>query len=100
MEYTATLSSSGQITLPKALRTHLKLNFGDKVSLRLAQNKIELKRIQDLQEVLAEIDQETTPAIRAKIAERAGQTAGEFRETWLKSPESKDYYREKNYENR
>lgn len=92
MEYTTTLSSSGQITLPKAIRECLKIDFGDKVSLHLAQDKVELKRTQGLDEILDEIDRETPPDVRAEIERRAGQTAGDYREEWLRSPQAKNYY--------
>ena len=73
MEYTVTINSSGQITLPKAVRTRLKLSFGDEVNLRLMQNRVELVRPKSLQDVLNEIDKETPSTVRAEIERCAKQ---------------------------
>ena len=69
----ATLTSKGQLTIPKAVRNYLRLNAGDKVLFIIRENKVELEAIggsildwygalqadgpQDLDEVRAQVRQ-------------------------------------------
>jgi antitoxin PrlF len=37
----ATLTTKGQVTIPKAIRDSLKINFGDKIEIIVTENKRE-----------------------------------------------------------
>lgn len=95
MSYTVAINSSGQITLPKAIRDILGVKIGDRVKFDVAKNKVEVSRAKDIYEVLAEIDARRTPAQKARIEENAGKTVREFREEWENSEEATNYYEEK-----
>ena len=95
MSYAVVINSSGQITLPKAIRDILGVKIGDRVKFDVEKDKVEVSRVKDVYEVLAEIDAMRTPEQRAKIKASAGKTAREFREEWENSEEAEIYYKEK-----
>lgn len=43
---TVTLSSKGQLVIPKALRDQIQLNVGDELAVRLIDGEIRLRRLQ------------------------------------------------------
>ena len=95
VSYPVVINSSGQITLPKAIRDILGVKIGDRVKFDVKEDTIEVSRIKDIHEVLTEIDAMRTPEQRARIKANAGKTAREFREEWENSKEAKIYYKEK-----
>lgn len=95
MSYAVVINSSGQITLPKAIRDILGVKIGDRVKFDVEKDKVEVSRVKDVYEVLAEIDAKRTPEEKARIKALAGKTARELREEWENSEEATIYYKEK-----
>lgn len=95
MSYVVVINSSGQITLPKAIRDILGVKIGDRVKFDVEKDKVEVSRVKDIYEVLAEIDAMWTPKERARLKKISGKTARELREEWENSKEAKIYYKEK-----
>lgn len=95
MNQAVVINSSGQITLPKAIRDILGVKIGDRVRFDVKKDKVEVSRVKDIYEVLAEVDAMWTPEERARIKATSGKTARELREEWENSEEAAIYYKEK-----
>ena len=95
MSYAVVINSSGQITLPKAIRDVLGVKIGDRVKFDVEKEEVKVSRVKDIYEVLAEIDAERTPEQRERIKKIAGKTVRELREEWENSEEAAKYYKEK-----
>ena len=95
MSYAVVINSSGQITLPKAIRDILGVKIGDRVKFDVEKEDVKVSRVKDIYEVLAEIDAERTPEQKARIKEIAGKTVHELMDEWDNSPEAAKYYKEK-----
>lgn len=90
---TATLTRSGQITIPKTFREYLGLKPGESVVFHKQKNTVAIERKKTVEEVAKEI-QELFPAdVRQNFQQTAKKTAGEFREEWLKSDATREHYR-------
>ena len=102
MAYTTTLSSAGQITLPKEARILTGITPGSKLKIGLENGKIIIERKKSLEEAVKEIDRLRELAIKKnpEILERrekyTGMTSSEMRDAWDSSPEGKAYYEEEN----
>lgn len=66
-EYTATLTSKGQMTLPVEVRRRLGLQSGDKVSIVVEGDRVEIQRIQH-----------TVDSVRGIIPGLPGVETGDF----------------------
>lgn len=66
-EYTATLSSKGQLTLPSAVRKRLGLHTGDQISIVIEGDRVELQRIHH-----------TIDSVRGSIPVLPGVETGDF----------------------
>lgn len=95
MGQTATLTKTGQITIPKWVRELLGVTAGDTIVFRREKDSVAIQR-----EKTAE---ETAEAIHALIPEEArehhmkhyaGLTATEVREKWMKTEEARAHFRE------
>ncbi|MBQ3441149.1 AbrB/MazE/SpoVT family DNA-binding domain-containing protein [Candidatus Saccharibacteria bacterium] len=95
MSYAVVINSSGQITLPKAIRDVLGVKIGDRVKFDIEKEEVKVSRVKDIYEVLAEIDAERTPEERARIKAIAGKTVHELMDEWDNSEEAAIYYKEK-----
>lgn len=95
MSHAVVINSSGQITLPKAIRDILGVKIGDRVKFDVEKDKVEVSRVKDVYEILAEVDAIWTPEEREQIRKTAGKTARELREEWDNSEEGIKYYKEK-----
>ena len=98
MIYTSTMTKTGQVFFPKAVRVALGLEPGTRVTLNLKNNSVAIDRIKTVEEVsraLEELRASLPESAKQKIRENRGKTAGEIREEWLKSEEATKYYGEK-----
>ena len=95
MSYAVVINSSGQITLPKAIRDILGVKIGDRVKFDVTKDKVEVSRVKDVYEVLAEVDAMWTPQERENLKKLSGKTAREIMEDWENSEEAAKYYKEK-----
>ena len=97
MNYTSTITKSGQVTLPKPVRDLLGLNLGQRVTFNVKnKNTITIEKEKTAAEIAREIDAAIPEDVRENAKKIiAGRTAGEFREDWLKSDEAKKYYGKK-----
>ena len=98
MIYTSTVTKTGQVFLPKAVRLALGLEPGSRVSINLKKDTIAIERKKTLEYVentLEKLRASLPESAKEKIRQNRGKTAGEIREEWLKSEESTKYYGEK-----
>ena len=95
MVYTATLTKTGQITIPKPVRAMLGIEPGQKITFRKTKNAVAIEREKTPTEIAEEIDALIPDDIRARhMREYAGMTSAEMREKWLESPDAEDYFKE------
>ncbi len=95
MNYTTTITKTGQIFLPKAVRTALNLLPGERVSLSLENESVTIQKTKSLEDVLAELDASMSDEARKMLKKNAGKTVRELREEWANSEEGKQYFKEK-----
>lgn len=101
MSYIATMSSVGQITLPKDVREKMGIGPGSKLKLDLDSGRLIIERQKTLPEALAEIDRlreeelKENPEFAKRYKKYAGMTASEMKDSWAQSKEGKQYYKEK-----
>lgn len=95
MNYTTTITKTGQIFLPKAVRTALNLLPGERVSLSLENESVTIQKTKSLEEFLNEFQASFSEETKALIKKNAGKTARELREEWANSEEGKKYFKEK-----
>ncbi|MDR2336511.1 MAG: type II toxin-antitoxin system PrlF family antitoxin [Candidatus Nomurabacteria bacterium] len=89
MSYIATISSKGQITLPKPVRDLLAVEAGDKIEMEIEQKtgKVKLERALTLKERFKKLHLSFSPEIRANIQKYKGMTINEIKEDYAKTPE-------------
>ena len=93
MSYSVAVSSSGQITLPAALRKSL--GIGKRVTINRQGDKIMVEREQTFDERMKKVHQEMAAyeAKHPEVAERrkkySGMLAKEIIDAWLETPEGK-----------
>ena len=100
MGYLATISSVGQITLPKEAREKLGVAPGDKVYLDLEEGRLVIEKRKDFSETLKELDKmreeeiKKNPEIKERIEKYAGMSASDVRRDWDASLEGRKSYEE------
>lgn len=92
MIYNATITSVGQVTIPKPIREAL--NLLDRVTIERRGDEVVLKREKTLKEKLEEIDSLVTPEQKRLMKQNAGLTVREIREKMLQTPEGRKFDRE------
>lgn len=95
MIYTSTMTKTGQVFFPKAVRVALGLEPGTRITLHLKNNSVAIERAQTVEEIAKKFQATFSKETKEIIAKNRGKTAGEMREEWLKSEESTKYYGEK-----
>jgi bifunctional DNA-binding transcriptional regulator/antitoxin component of YhaV-PrlF toxin-antitoxin module len=95
MQYIATISSAGQITIPVKLRKFLGVDCGDVITINTTNETATIARKKDIREVLADLDKKQTTAVKAAIKQNKGKTASELKNEWFDSPEGQKYLGEK-----
>ena len=89
MQYVATISSVGQITIPSKLRTFLGVKPGDRIVIDTANDTATISRKRDIREVLTEADAKRPIETIAAIERNRGKTAAELKAAWAASPEGR-----------
>ena len=103
MIYSATLSTSGQVTLPSALRKVLRIKAGERVDfVKKASGDVVVRRQPTVQESvleaandIIELNNSLSRAEKALVKKHAGKTASELRASDANNPQVKKYYKEK-----
>ncbi|MBR3256858.1 AbrB/MazE/SpoVT family DNA-binding domain-containing protein [Candidatus Saccharibacteria bacterium] len=93
--YSSTLTKTGQVFLPKAVRSALNLLPGQSVVLSLKGDSLVLKRAQSVEELVAELEEireNASEKTKLRLEKNAGKSAQELRENWSASPEGKSFY--------
>ena len=76
MTFKATLTSKGQLTLPKAIRDHFNLHEGDHLLLDLNGDRVEIRMLpqHSIDEIFSNLPSTTQPALEDdQIAKHYGQ---------------------------
>ena len=84
--YSAVITKSGQVTLPKELREYLGLKLGDRVIMEKTDNTVLIHRKLSKEEFFAKLDKNTSAKTRKAIKRNAGKTVNEMISNYLKSP--------------
>ena len=95
MIYSATVTKTGQITIPKSVREILGVKPGQKVVFERKKDTITIEKSKTAEEIGAKIHALIPDYVRENAKKNAGKTAGQIREEWLKSDEAKEYYAER-----
>ncbi len=91
----ATLTKTGQITIPKEIRDHLGLKPGQKIIFRKTKDAARLEREKTASEIAEEIDKLIPAEVREyHMAHYAGLTANEAIDKWLETDDAKEYFAE------
>lgn len=91
MVYVMSITTAGQVTIPKALRE--RLGVTTTVEMRQRGDKIVIERTKTLREKMAEIRAGFSDEERAAIRRNAGKTANQLRKEMEATPEGRAYAR-------
>ena len=92
MAYTATVTKTGQITIPKAVREILGVKPGQRVVFRQSNAGTTIAHEKTAQEIAEEIDTLIpSEAKKHHMREYAGMTSSEMQEKWLETPDAHKY---------
>ena len=91
MVYTMSVTSAGQVTIPKEIRD--KLGIIDSVEIEQKGDKVIIERTKTLRERMVEIQATFTPEMKARIKANAGKTANQLRKELEATPEGQAYAR-------
>ena len=94
MGQTATLTKTGQVTVPKWVREFLGVTSGDTIVFKRGRGEIKIQRGKTAEETAAAIDKLIPEEIRQNyIKEYGGMTAAEVREKWAQTEEGRAHFR-------
>ena len=94
--YTATISSSGQVTIPAEVRKVLGVGKNEEINFKVEEGGITVERPQTVDEFFErqkariEAEKRQNPAFAKRLEEDAGKTPYELRMEWMNSPEGKN----------
>lgn len=91
MVYTMSVTSAGQVTIPKEIRDALGIT--DSVEIERKGDEVIVTRAKTLRERMAEIQATFTPEMKARIKANAGKTANQLRQELEQTPEGREYAR-------
>ncbi len=94
--YTATITKSGQVTLPKELRDFLGVKVGDSVTFDKVKDGVAIRRKLTKKEFFEEMDKNLSPETKKIIKKRTGKTVSEMIDEYLRSPKGQEEMR-RNY---
>ncbi|MBQ9180880.1 AbrB/MazE/SpoVT family DNA-binding domain-containing protein [Candidatus Saccharibacteria bacterium] len=95
MANTATITKSGQITLPKWAREAIGVLPGQRVVFRRTKNGITIEREKTAQEIADNISALIPDEAYAHhMQEYAGLTSAEMREKWAESEDARAFFKE------
>ncbi len=92
MTYTMSVTSAGQVTIPKEIREALGIT--DSVEVEMKGNEVIMTRAKTAREIMAEIHATFTPEMKARIKANAGKTVNQLREEMERTPEGRKYIEE------
>jgi len=95
MIYTTTITKSGQISLPKAIREALNLSIGEKVTLDCSKSKLIIKRKMTDEEFFAKMDSLISDKTRSLFKKNAGKSVSELKAEYETTKNFKNDYKEK-----
>ena len=95
MTYSATLTKTGQITIPKDIRDFLGLEPGQRIIFRKGKNSVAIEREKTATEIAEEIDKIIPDEAKKYHMEHfAGMTSSEMQDAWLKTDDSRRHFKE------
>ena len=95
MTYAATLTRTGQITIPKNVREWLGIKSGQRVVFQKHNGAVVIAREKTAMEIAENIDRLIPDDIRAEhMRKYAGMSSDEMRERWLESGEARSHFEE------
>ena len=95
MGYTATITKTGQITIPKWVREVLGVEPGQRVVFRKTKDAVTIEREKTVDEVAAKIEELIPQEIRERHnREYGGLTTAEWERMWAESEDAKEYFAE------
>lgn len=93
MSYTATVTKTGQITIPKAVREMIGVEPGQRVVFRRNRTGATVTREKTAAEIAEEIDRLIPEEAKEyHMREYAGMTSSEMQEKWLETPDARKYF--------
>ena len=95
--YTAAMTSTGQVTLPKELRVFLGVDGAKRITFERKKDEVVIKKKMSYKEFRAELDKHITPEVRRIIKEdkkKGITTVRQMREEIAKSPAEKKRLKE------
>lgn len=96
MGYAATITKTGQITIPKWVREALGVEPGQRIVFRKTKDAVTIEREKTVDEVAAKIDELIPQEIRERHnREYGGLTTAEWERKWAESEDAKEYFAEK-----
>ena len=95
MNYTVTITKSGQITVPKSIREFLGVQPGQRLVFQRRSDAVVLEKGKTAEEVSREIQALIPDYVRKNAKKDTSKTTGQIRNEWLKSDEAKRYYQER-----
>lgn len=97
--YSAVITKSGQVTLPKELREFLGVKLGDRITFEVVGDDARIHRKLSKEEFFTKLDSYKSEKTRAFLkkygAELSNMTVSEMKEKWAKSPAGQKYLKEK-----
>lgn len=94
--YTTTMTSNGQITIPKALREMLNIFPGQEIEIKQERNAIKIEQKKTVKEVLQAMDEiKISNKIVKNIEKYRGITASEATELIMKKKAENDRLKDK-----
>ena len=95
MGQTATLTKTGQITIPKWVREFLGVTSGDRIVFKKERGRMRIEKEKTAEETAEAIRKLIPEEIRQNyIKNYGGMTAAEVREKWAQSDEGRAHFRD------
>lgn len=94
MLYTTTITKSGQISIPKAVRQTLDLNLGDKVILNCTKSSLTIKRKMTDADFFAKMDSLISDQTRSLFKTHANKSVSELKSTYATTQNFKNDYKD------
>lgn len=93
--YSAVITKSGQVTLPKELRDFLGVKPGEKITFNKDATGITIRRRLTDEEFTQALDANISPKTRKLIKKHAGKTVNELMTEYMQSPKGQKEMRRK-----
>lgn len=95
MTYVATLTRTGQITVPKNVREWLGVESGQRIVFKRRNNEVVIAREKTAMEIAEDIDKLIPDDVRAEhLKKYAGMSSEEMRQKWLKNGGAEQYFQD------